>query len=60
MEEDAKDVLSWETLHYKRIVIAESENYFERFHLIKMTFSEWMNTLKKEHKIKGKNLIYGA
>ena len=59
LQEDAQDVLSWETTpQIKELVISEMEKVSTDF-ISKDTLSEWMNTLKKEHKIKGKNLFMG-
>lgn len=59
LKEDAQDVLSWEsTPQIKELVLAELEKMSTDF-ISKDALSEWMNILKKEHKIKGKNLFMG-
>ena len=59
LEEDAKEVLSWETTPVIKSLVQENLKSISGEYLSKDDLSSWMNTLKKEHKIKGKNLFMG-
>ena len=59
LEEDAKEVLSWETTPVIKSLVQENLKSISGEYLSKEDLSSWMNTLKKEHKIKGKNLFMG-
>ena len=53
------EVLSWESTAVVRdYLLSELENYKEEY-LTSETISNWMDVLKKEKKVKGKNLFMG-
>ncbi len=59
LQDDAKEVLNWETTPtIKEVVCAEVSKREEEF-ISKEQLSSWMDLLKKEHKVKGKNLFMG-
>jgi glutamyl-tRNA synthetase len=59
MNDDLKDILSWETTpSIKDYILGELDNVEGDF-VDADTFSEWMNYCKKELKIKGKPLFMG-
>ena len=59
MNEDLKDILSWETTPaIKEYILAELDKV-DGDYVDSDTFSEWMNYCKKELKIKGKPLFMG-
>ena len=56
--DEYEDVMSWETTSIlKQVLVSEITKVAE---LNEEIVSEWMNLLKKEHKIKGKNLFKGT
>jgi glutamyl/glutaminyl-tRNA synthetase len=59
MNEDLKEILSWETTPaIKEYILAELDKV-DGDYVDTDTFSEWMNYCKKELKIKGKPLFMG-
>ena len=59
LEADAHDVLSWETTPVIKKVVQEMLQNFNNDFLTKDNLNDLMEVLKKDHKIKGKNLFMG-